>query len=288
MSLYPLETDTYPPEKSVAGFGFAYARRTAIGVMCIFLVSGCKDTLDTSDPLTGRRAGEQRRFGLGHGTAIEFRWAPGGYFLMGSPEDEPGRNRDEKQRKVRIKEGFWIAEVETTVAVWQKVMGSAPDMKNTGDTMPVSYVSWHDCRDFLKRLQPPSYGWRYELPTEAQWEYACRAGGNSMSPRRITTMGWVDANSGGRSHPVGKKPANAWSLRDMHGNVAEWCRDAVGNHGSERAIRGGSWDSDISARAAARNSDTPFLKINRVGFRLVLVREQAPNAEVPAPSLVHH
>jgi formylglycine-generating enzyme required for sulfatase activity len=78
------------------------------------------------------------------------------------------------------------------------------------------------------------------------------------------------------------KPANAWSIRDMHGNVAEWCRDAVGPDRSELAIRGGSWDSDLSARAAARNSDTPFLRINRVGFRLVLVREKSPDS-TPLP-----
>ena len=188
---------------------------------------------------------------------------------------------------VRIKDGFWIGEYETTVLAWRKVMGCLPAMEGATDRKPVAGVSWHDCREFLERLKPPGNGWRYELPTEAQWEYACRAGGNSAESRQPAEQGWIDANSGGRSHPVGTKPANAWSLRDMHGNVAEWCRDVVGDEGSERSIRGGSWDSDLGARASARNSDTPFLRINRLGFRLVLVRDQAPISEVPAPG-PHH
>lgn len=235
------------------------------------------------DVLCGSSAGEQRCFGIGHDVAIEFRWAPRGSFLMGSPADEPLRGDGEEQRKVNIKDGFWIAEHETTVLIWRKVMGWKPEMKDAADPKPAACVSWYDCREFIKRLNSPRRGWRYELPTEAQWEYACRAGNTSNNARRLAAMGWIDTNSGGRSHPVGKKPANAWSLRDMHGNVAEWCRDVVGTQGSERSIRGGSWDSDLSARAAARNSDTPHLKINRVGFRLVLVREQMQEEEPPCP-----
>lgn len=255
----------------------------ATGVMCSVLVSGCKDTKGFSDALAGNAAGEQRCFGVGHGVDIEFRWAPAGSFMMGSPADEPGRSHGEDQRMVRIKDGFWIAEEEITVRVWRKVMGWMPEMEEATDRKPIAGVSWYDCREFLKRLKSPGKGWRYELPTEAQWEYACRAGGDSAESGQPAELGWIDANSGGRSHPVGKKPANAWSLRDMHGNVAEWCRDVVGDQGSERSIRGGSWDSDLGARAAARNSDTPFLKINRVGFRLVLVREQGLIEEKPAP-----
>lgn len=269
----------------VAGFGFRLTMLFAFLAMCSVFLSGCKNPKGMSGALAGSRPGEQRCFGIGHGVDLAFRWAPGGHFMMGSPADEPGVDDGENQRKVHIKNGFWIAEYETTVQVWRKVMGREPEMKNTADLMPVSCVSWHDCREFLKRLKSPGNGWRYELPTEAQWEYACRAGGNGTDTRRPAELGWIDSNSGGRSHIVGSKPANAWSLRDMHGNVAEWCRDVVGNQGSERSIRGGSWDSDLSARAAARNSDTPFLKINRVGFRLVLIREQTAN-EAPAPD--HH
>jgi formylglycine-generating enzyme required for sulfatase activity len=256
----------------------------ALGALCgVMVAAGCKDsTKSMADPLVGARAGEHRAFGIGYGVELDFRWAPSGSFVMGSPADEMGRGEGEEQRSVRIKDGFWIAEVETTVEVWRKVMGLEPSLRRGENHKPVTEVTWHDCRDFLERLDAPAKGWRYELPTEAQWEYACRAGETTISARQIAEMGWVDANSGERSHPVGTKPANAWMLRDMHGNVAEWCRDAVGDHHSERSIRGGSWDSDFSARAAARNSDTPLLKINRVGFRLVLVREKTVKEAGPA------
>lgn len=106
--------------------------------------------------------------------------------------------------------------------------------------------------------------------------------------QRTGAVGWLSPNSGGRRHPVGGKAPNAWHLRDMHGNVAEWCRNAVGARGNEMAIRGGSWDSDLSARSAARNSDTPFLRINRVGFRLVIVRDNASPAATPSVSPLTH
>lgn len=275
--------------KVVAGRGFWQTMPWALGMMWSVLLAGCKDsTKGMSDPMVGVQAGEHRTFGIGHGLELDFRWAPSGSFVMGSPADELGRGEGEEQRIFRIKDGFWIAEVETTVQVWRKVMGQEPPMRHAADTKPVTEVTWHDCRAFLQRLESPAKGWRYELPTEAQWEYACRAGETTISARRIAEMGWVDANSGERSHPVGMKPANAWSLRDMHGNVAEWCRDTVGAQGAERSIRGGSWDSDLSARAAARNSDTPDLKINRLGFRLVLVRERNSMGVTTASLLSNH
>jgi len=143
---------------------------------------------------------------------------------------------------------------------------------------PVVYVSWYDCQQFLKRLTSPAPGWKYALPSEAQWEYACRAGSDAAYAHTRTDLGWIAVNSGGRRHAVGMKQPNAWGIMDMHGNVAEWCRDWVGPNNSEVAIRGGSWESDLSSRAAARNSDTPFLRINRVGFRLVIVREESLSA----------
>lgn len=289
MSFHPSESASpIPTDHAVSSQIVPHAMLFAVGLICFVSVSGCKDSNDKTDVFAGRTAGEQRCFGLGHGVSMEFRWAPGGSFLMGCAADEPDRSPGESQRLTHIKNGFWIAEKETTLSVWRKIMGSDPEMKNAADHMPVAYVSWYDCREFLTRLRSPGNGWRYQLPTEAQWEYACRAGGASSPAQDLPGLGWIDANSGGKSHPVGKKTANAWSLHDMHGNVAEWCRDSVGDRGDERAIRGGSWDSDLSARATARNSDTPYLKINRVGFRLVLVREQAPPAKMPDSSLANH
>lgn len=263
-----------PPAEGFAADRGGRFRLLAVGVMACLLSVGCRHSGRDSDPT----AGEQRIFNLGNGTELEFRWIPAGEFVMGSPPDEPGRGYDENQTLVKMPKGFWIAATETTAATWQSVMGTPAGKPPSTSQKPVVRVSWYDCQEFLKKLKAPAKGWKFQLPSEAEWEYACRAGSRTAFPRRPTDVGWLDMNSGGFRHPVGTKAPNAWSVRDMHGNVAEWCRDAVGQGGTEYAIRGGSWDSDLSARAAARNSDTPFLRINRVGFRLVLVREKSPDS----------
>ncbi len=199
---------------------------------------------------------------------------------MGSPPDEAGRSDGEDQKNVRVGNGFWIAECETTVSTWQQVMGIQPPLMNTMEQNPIANVSWFDCRDFVERLNAPAPGWKFELPYEWQWEYACRAGSNSAYDRPPAETGWIFTNAEGHSHSVGYKIPNAWSIHDMHGNVAEWCRDRMGDDLKHAAIRGGSWASDFSSRAAARNSDTPFLRSKRVGFRIVLVKT---NREQPAP-----
>lgn len=250
-----------------------------------FFASACKNRVDVME---GNYAGEGRMFNIAQGTDVEFRWIPAGTFTMGSPDHEEGRSPDEAQQLVKISKGYWMATDETTMAIWQKVMGEPVKLKATSRQLPAARISWHDCRQFLSRLQPPAPGWKYELPSEAEWEYACRAGTTGPYVNLPEAVGWLSTNSGGRRHPVGGKAPNAWHLRDMHGNVAEWCRDAAGARGNEMAIRGGSWDSDLSARSAARNSDTPFLRINRVGFRLVLVRDDAtPAANHSLSPLTH-
>jgi formylglycine-generating enzyme required for sulfatase activity len=249
----------------------SYLFTLAVGTSCL-LALGCKNPGGSSDPLNGMKSGEMRFFGIHHDTNLEFRWVPAGIFVMGSPDDEMGRNDDEEQKTVRIKHGFWIAETETTVGTWQKVMNLRSPLANSRDNKPATHVSWFDCRNFLKHLKAPAPGWKYELPTEIEWEYACRAGSNSAYPGRATELGWIRGNSGNRSHRVGTKTPNAWLIHDMHGNVAEWCRDRDGANPIDAAIRGGSWASDFSSRAAARNLDTPYLRSSRVGFRLILVR----------------
>lgn len=257
----------------------------ALGVICSFLASGCGESEGISDTLAGSAAGERRSLSAGHGVEIDFRWAPSGSFMKTVPAGASGGNHGEKQETVNIKDGFWIAEIETTAEDWRKVMGSKPGVKVSGGQLSVACVSYDDCRAFLKRLQSPGHGWIYELPTEAQWEYACRSGKNSATDRKTSKAGWIDASSGGRRHTVGRKHANPWALRDLHGNIAEWCRDVVEGPGGERTIPVGSRDSGPSAQLAARDSDTAFLKLNRVGFRLVLIKEQEPVKEVPATFL---
>lgn len=234
--------------------------------------------------MEGKKGGEQRFFPIASGVELEFRWIPAGSFEMGSPPCEPGRHHSEELRTIRIKKGYWIAAHETTTLVWQKVTGMPPRLKSTAIKKPKAQITYFDCRDFLKRLKSPAPGWELELPSEAEWEYACRAGSKAPFPGPPAQFGWLAMNSGGRRNPVGLKTPNAWSVHDMHGNVAEWCRDTVGPTGSEIAIRGDSWDSDLNARAAARNSDTPFLRINRVGFRLVLVRKSSISQSLEKPS----
>lgn len=260
-------------------------KQAAQWVAVAFLASACKNRVDVME---GNTAGEARIFNIAQGADMEFRWIPAGTFTMGSPANELGRSGDEAQQTVKISKGYWMATNETTMAIWQKIMGDPVKLKPTSRQLPAARISWHDCRQFLSRLQSPAPGWKYELPSEVEWEHACRAGTTGPYANLPDAAGWLSTNSGGRRHPVGGKAPNAWRLRDMHGNVAEWCRNAAGARGNQMAIRGGSWDSDLSARSAARNSDTPLLRINRVGFRLVLVRDDATPAATPSVSTPTH
>jgi formylglycine-generating enzyme required for sulfatase activity len=238
------------------------------------LLAGCKPATGGADPSDGGKPGEKRGFAIGHGETLDFRWAPAGSFMTGGPAAGPGGSGGGNERAVVIADGFWIAENEITVATWQKVMGSEPAMKDTSLKKPVAQVSWSDCRSFLKRVKSPASGWNYDLPSEAQWEYACRAGLNAASARPPAKLGWIDANPGGRRRPVAITPPDAWSIRDMHGNVAEWCRDDDEPNRSEPAIRSGP---------VVRNADDPFLRINNIGFRLILVRTRSSGEVPPAP-----
>lgn len=242
------------------------------------LLTGCKQFGSMSDPMAGKTVGEERHIAIGRDTDLEFRWIPAGRSVMGRPPDEQGRRNDEDQKQVKVTEGYWIAATETTMATWQKVMGKPLKLDSSAAMKPVVRVSWHDCREFLNRLKTPAAGWKFELPTEVQWEHACRAGSKTPYSGKPADHGWLEMNSGGARQPIGMKKPSAWSVRDMHGNIAEWCRDSVKPDRTEFAIRGGSWESDINSRAAARNSDTPFLRINRVGFRLVLIRDDGAAA----------
>jgi len=240
----------------------------------------------------------------------------GGTFTMGSPANEPERRDNEVQHQVTIS-SFYMGKYEVTQKEWTAVMGSNPSYFK-GDNLPVEWVSWYDAVEFCNRLSQkegltPAYtidknnkDWNnsseydelkwtvrwnrnangYRLPTEAQWEYACRAGtttayhtGNTISDN----TGWYDANSERKTHEVGKKPANAWGLFDMHGNVHEWCWDWYGDYesgaqtdptgassGSIRVIRGGSWfNSAEYVRSAYRGSPYPADRFGSIGFRLV-------------------
>ena len=203
---------------------------------------------------------------------------------MGSPEDEEGRWVDEGPRHpVRIDSGFWMFDTPCTQALWEAVMGEgANPSRFQGADRPVERVSWDDCQGFLERLNEGLEGLQLGLPSEAQWEYACRAGTASARYREdLGEIAWYGENSGGETHAVRGKAPNAWGLYDMLGNVWEWCADAWRSDDTQRSvaeaseqasalrvIRGGSWgDVPRLVRAACRDDYEPSLRNGTLGFR---------------------
>ncbi len=192
------------------------------------------------------------------------------------------RIRDATPHRVSITRGFEMGKYEVTQAQWEKVMGDNPS-RFKGANLPVENVSWDDVQKFIHALNARNDGYVYRLPTEAEWEYACRAGTAGDFAGSLDEMGWYMSNSGSQTHPVGTKKPNAWGLYDMHGNVLQWCQDWYGDYpggkvvdpqgpgsGSNRVIRGGSWGSDATnCRSAARHRYSPDNRAAGLGFRLV-------------------
>ncbi len=166
---------------------------------------------------------------------------------------------------------FAIMTTEVTQSMWEEVMGSNPSHFRGGN-LPVEKVSWSDCQEFIKKLNQRDVGNNYRLPTESEWESACRAGTSTNycsgdSDSDLDRVGWYSSNSGNKTHPVGQKEPNSWGLYDMHGNVWEWCQDSAG---SGRVLRGGSWDNYARyCRSARRNNLVPSGRGSCLGFRLV-------------------
>jgi formylglycine-generating enzyme required for sulfatase activity len=221
------------------------------------------------------------------------RWIPAGTFVMGSPEAELGRWGDEgPQHEVTLTRGYWLGETPVTQALWVAIMGSNPSTF-TGDLqLPVEHVSWDDCQGFLAQLNAQIAGLGARLPTEVEWERACRGGtrgatwvgdlsGGSAAPE-LDAIAWYRGSSR-QMQRVGGKAANPYGLYDMLGNVYEWCADAgmreytaapatspvTDSEGSSRVFRGGSWDSSArNVRAAYRSADERGLRSDSLGFRL--------------------
>jgi formylglycine-generating enzyme required for sulfatase activity len=219
---------------------------------------------------------------------IKLKLLPAGMFTMG----QAGGNSDETPHQVTLTKPFYIGVYEVTNAQWQAVMGSVPSKCKEADR-PVEQVSWGDAKEFCRKLsalaEERKAGRVYRLPTEAEWEYACRAGtttkycfGNDESG--LGDFGWFNGNAGGETHPVGGKKPNAWGLFDMHGNVFEWCSDWYGAYpkgvasdpqgpsgGLFRVRRGGNWITPAgSCRSAFRVSSGTSIRIAGLGFRLAL------------------
>jgi len=220
---------------------------------------------------------------------------PSGTFIMGSPEYEPGRNIDETQHEVTLSKGFYMQTTPVTQRQWKSVMGFNPSGFSRGsDDHPVENVSWYDCQQFIKSLNRIEKH-TYRLPTEAEWEYACRAGSPHPCAEgeiielfcgydyNLDIMGWYCGNSGRTTHPVAQKSPNSWGLYDMHGNVLEWCQDWYTEYsatpqkdptgpviGSTQVVRGGSWFANAkNCRSGSRFYWTPNSKSDFIGLRLV-------------------
>ncbi|MBA2732129.1 MAG: SUMF1/EgtB/PvdO family nonheme iron enzyme [Acidobacteria bacterium] len=230
-------------------------------------------TDSVSNPLGDTRAtssNDSRRQSVTNGIGMEFVYVPAGSFMMGS---ENGEAYEKPVHQVTIREGFYMGKYEVTQAQWQQVMGNNPS-NFKGDNLPVETVSWDDAQEFIRKLNAQNDGYRYRLPSEAEWEYACRAGTTGDYAGEVDAMGWYAKNSGKKTHPVGQKQANSFGLYDLHGNVLEWCEDwyhdsyngaptdgsawISGGDQQSRVLRGGSWLFDSPfLRSAVRESFDP-------------------------------
>ncbi len=221
------------------------------------------------------------------------RWIPPGTFLMGSPESEPERRDDEVQHQVTLTQGFWLADTTCSQALWQEIMGTNPSFFK-GQDLPVEKVSWDDVQEFLSKINERKPELNLCLPTEAQWEYACRAGtetpfwfGDNITPEQVNYNGnrpYADGVEGlnrKKTLPTKSLQPNSWGLYQMHGNVLEWCADWYGDYpvgqttdpggpetGQYRVLRGGSWiNIGRFVRLAFRSLYNPGIRISYCGFR---------------------
>lgn len=220
---------------------------------------------------------------LGKGVKMDLVMVPAGSFTMGSSD---GLDDEKPAHKVTISKPFYLGKYEVTQAQWQAVMGSTPSQFK-GAGLPVESVSWNDCQEFLEKLQAKSPVLKFSLPTEAQWEYACRAGGRGKftfgdKEDGLGDYAWYDKNADRKTHDAGGKKPNKWGLYDMHGNVWEWCADWHGAYatgaqkdptgpssGVGRVLRGGSWITrQAHCRSAVRDRLRLDNRYNYNGFRV--------------------
>ena len=222
------------------------------------------------------------------GVKMEFVLIPPGTFIMGSDE-ETGDGDEKPAHKVTLTQPFYLGKYEVTQEQWVKVIGSNPS-KFKGPKLPVDSVSWDECQRFLLKLQEMD-GRKFTLPTEAQWEYACRAGTISRcffgdNYNIAGNYAWIATNSGNKTHQVGKKKPNPWGIYDIYGNVQELCADWYANpyqgidatnplgpsHGDSRILRGGAWGDDpMNIRSAYRNAIGQDIGNDGIGLRCVML-----------------
>ncbi|MGZ5566585.1 MAG: formylglycine-generating enzyme family protein [Limisphaerales bacterium] len=287
-----------------------------ISFVMTFCLLGFEGTSARADSFSGSSAGDEREVG-----GVRLCWCPAGRFRMGSPPGESGRHADEEEQvEVTLSKGFWMGKYEVTQGQWKRVVGALPGkltaIAGEGNDFAVYWVNFAEAEKFCHELTALAHtsgalpaGWEFRLPTEAQWEYACRTGTTTA-----TSFGDIlnrkQANFGGkpyripdglgagpslkRASKVGNYPANPWGLHDMHGNEYEWCRDWYhaklpggvdpdlysvkgtpnGDGTYSRVRRGGAWGDDgWACRSARRHRYEPFRGADHIGFRVVAVRQ---------------
>lgn len=280
------------------------ARRLYSGTWAVGLSVGALVCTSGADlPFIGSKAGDEIAV-----SGIKLCWCPPGKFIMGSPRTEPERRPDEDQVEVTLTRGVWTAKYETTQGDWKRVMGALPspptEQLPEQDDLPVGNVDFAQAEAFCQKLTQLAHAshelpaeWEFRLPTEAQWEYACRAGtrtatafGETLSSKQANFAGrpYNGAEPGpslNRAAKVGSYPPNAWGLHDMHGNTFEWCRDWYHPKlpggvdpdlheakASSRVRRGGGWTDDgWPCRSAFRLRFEPERHYDHIGFRVVAV-----------------
>ena len=222
--------------------------------------------------------------------SMEFVLIPPGSFRMGGDKKlEQAEDHETPRHFVKFSNAFFMGKYEVTQAQWSAIMDNNPSAFKD-DTRPVERVSWNDVQAFVLKLNTKEETNKYRLPSEAEWEYAARAGSESSytfgsDTSILSQYAWYRNNSGGETHPVGQLNPNVWGLYDMHGNVHEWCQDWFDRKyysqspsnaplgpsiGLAKALRGGDWGSeDWYCRCASRSLGSPDRRSDRLGFRLI-------------------
>lgn len=293
---------------------------TAIGLASPMAFNACQRKASAELPAPGASPGEAfdgTKAGAERAIdGLKMCWCPAGTFRMGSPRNEPERRPGEDQVDVKLSRGFWIGKFEVTQGEWRRVIGKFPGERTAGegDDFPVYTINFAEAEEFCRKLTEKAQAsgelpktWEFRLPTEAEWEYACRAGtttatafGDTLTRRQANFEGkpYGGADEGPslrRTAKVGSYPANPWGLHDMHGNVFEWCRDwyhrrlpggtdpdlrgakesatKSGNGGVSRVRRGGCWaDEGWPCRSAFRLRFEEERRHDHIGFRVVAVK----------------
>ena len=283
-----------PPDKAASQYGVTVSAQSPNGqtAQTTFIITATRP-IPIAVPAT--LSGKEITVDLGSGVKLEMVLVPAGEFQMGSPDsDIDADDREKPQHRVRITKPFYLGKYLVTQELWEAVIGNNPS-KFKGPKNPMEQVSWDDCQQFLEKLNAKvgTQGGKFVLPTEAQWEYACRAGSTSRycfgDLSGLGEYAWYDKNSGNKTHPVGEKKPNAWGLHDMHGNVWEWCQDSYDSSyyaksprddppgaatGSNRVCRGGSWFTPAwGCRSAFQGIIEPGFRRNDLGLRVSRVAE---------------